>query len=162
MIELRLSEKSETDLLIAWLNDPEILYGFPMNNLFEVEDAAKVWISYAKSHRSAFTIFYQDRPVGMCMCYVHTFKKLRHQSLFSIVIDKSVRGKQIGSEALLKLMTIAKEDLGIEMLHLEVYEGNPAYRLYKRLGFTEYGRHPKFLKEKTGTYRDKILMQKWL
>ena len=56
---------------------------------------------------------------------------------------------------------LAKEEFHIELLHLEVYEGNPAIRLYERFGFVKYGEHPHFIKEE-GRYLSKILMQKLL
>ena len=55
----------------------------------------------------------------------------------------------------------AKNHFKIEILHLEVYQGNPAIRLYERLGFKEFGRQPKFIKI-GGEYLDKIMMQKEL
>ncbi|NGX26957.1 MAG: hypothetical protein K940chlam6_00884, partial [Chlamydiae bacterium] len=46
-----------------------------------------------------------------------------------------------------------------EMLHLEVYETNPAINLYRRLGFTEFGIQKKFIKE-DGRYMGKIFMER--
>ena len=57
------------------------------------------------------------------------------------------------------VMGQAKHTFGIQLLHLEVYEGNPAYNLYYRLGFRKYGKHEKFLKEADGSYHSKVLMQ---
>ena len=56
---------------------------------------------------------------------------------------------------------LAKERFKIEFLHLEVYEGNPAIRLYERLGFEKYGFQRAFVKDE-GKYLGKILMQKYL
>ena len=58
-------------------------------------------------------------------------------------------------------MKNAREKFDIEILHLEVYEGNPARRLYKRLGFTKFGEQRHFIKE-DGHYRAKVYMQKEL
>jgi putative acetyltransferase len=55
----------------------------------------------------------------------------------------------------------AKNQFKIEILHLEVYAGNPAIRLYERMGFKEFGRQPKFIKM-DGEYIDKVMMQKEL
>jgi len=59
-------------------------------------------------------------------------------------------------------MVLAKERFKIEFLHLEVYEGNPAIRLYQRLGFEQYGFQRQFVKDEDGKYLGKILMQKYL
>ena len=84
---------------------------------------------------------------------------MSHQCLFAIIVDEKFRGKGIGAKLLRELMTLAKERFKLELLHLEVYQGNPAINLYKRLGFKEYGIHRRFMKDK-GRYLDKILMQK--
>ena len=59
------------------------------------------------------------------------------------------------------LIEVAKEK-NIELLHLEVYAGNPARSFYEKFGFKKYGFQDKFIKEKKGTYVSKILMQKYL
>ena len=58
-------------------------------------------------------------------------------------------------------MKLAKNKFHIEVLHLEVYEGNPAKKLYDRLGFVQFGCHDHFIKEEQG-YLQKIFMQKQL
>jgi putative acetyltransferase len=101
-------------------------------------------------------------PCGLANLYIQPFKKFSHQCLFSIIVGEGFRGKGVGTALLKHLMKIAKEEFHIEILHLEVYDGNPAIHLYQRMGFKEYGRHPRFIKEENGTYVDKIFMQKEL
>ncbi|OGN54000.1 MAG: hypothetical protein A2098_03310 [Chlamydiae bacterium GWF2_49_8] len=73
-----------------------------------------------------------------------------------------MRGKGIGRRLLKEIEELAKEMFQIEILHLEVYEGNPAIHLYERAGFKRYGIEKHFIKEKEGQYRAKIMMQKEL
>ena len=49
-------------------------------------------------------------------------------------VREKVRGRGMGSEALAALIP-ALENAGVKALHLEVAEGNPAERIYKRAGF---------------------------
>ncbi|NNE87427.1 MAG: GNAT family N-acetyltransferase [Silicimonas sp.] len=49
-------------------------------------------------------------------------------------VREKVRGRGMGSEALAALIP-ALEGAGIKALHLEVADGNPAERIYKRAGF---------------------------
>ncbi len=86
---------------------------------------------------------------------------MAHQFLFAIIVDEKYRGKGIGAKLLRELMELAKERFKLEYIHLEVYQGNPAINLYRRLGFEQYGIHRRFMKDK-GRYLDKILMQKYL
>ena len=101
------------------------------------------------------------KPVGAALLYIQPYKKLAHQCLFSIIIDEVYRGKGIGTELLQALMKLGKEKFHLELLHLEVYEGNPAIGLYRKLGFTEFGGQKHFIKDKN-EYIGKILMQKKL
>jgi putative acetyltransferase len=59
-------------------------------------------------------------------------------------------------------MALAKETFKIELLHLQVYAGNPATRLYSRLGFKEFGRQNEWIKELDGTYTARIFMERTL
>lgn len=157
-LTIRISTDEDKSFLINWLTDPEVLPWFPLNNPREIEDAVKIWVGY-KEQGAAFTACINRVPCGMAVLYVHRYKKLKHQSLFAIIMDKNFRGKGIGSHLIKHLIKVGKQEFGLEILHLEVYEGNPAKKLYDRLGFQEYGRQPFFLKEPLGIYRTKINMQ---
>lgn len=49
-------------------------------------------------------------------------------------VREKVRGRGMGSEALASLLPALKQ-AGITALHLEIADGNPAERLYRRAGF---------------------------
>jgi ribosomal protein S18 acetylase RimI-like enzyme len=158
LVTLRVSIEEDKSFLANWLTDPDVLPWFPLNNAREIEDAVKIWVGY-KEQGSAFTACYDGIPCGMAVVYLQRYKKLKHQALFAIILDKNFRGKGIGSRLIEHLKKMGKEQFGLEILLLEVYEGNPAKNLYDRLGFQEYGRQPFFLKEPLGVYRTKINMQ---
>lgn len=159
-LEVRPSNLDEVGILKKWLDDPTILRWFPMLDAREIEDAVRIWMNYARLG-AAFTAALEGISVGMGVLYIQPYKKFSHQCLFAIVVDKNYRNRGIGKTLIETMMEQAKQKFGIEILHLEVYEGNPAFRLYERLGFKEYGRHPRFIKAEDG-YADKIMMQKEL
>ncbi len=159
-ITVRPAETEDAPYLKSWLMDPEILRGFPMANENEVDDSVRIWVSYAKQ-KAGVTVLVDGKQVGMANLYIQPFKKFAHQCLFSIIVESKERSKGIGTILLTELMRVAKEQFQIEILHLEVYDGNPAIRLYQRMGFKEYGRHAKFIKI-DDIYIDKILMQRAL
>lgn len=160
-LTVRNSEESDLVLLKKWLLEPGILRWFPMVNEYEVDDAIRIWKSYIPK-RSAFTMTYRDIPCGMVVLYLNSATKTAHQTLFAIIVDESYRKMGIGTSLMTHVIRQAKENFKIELLHLEVYEGNPGISLYEKLGFTQYGVHPRFLKEPSGEYLAKILMQKML
>jgi len=159
-ISIRFAEESDTQYLVNWLLQPGVLDWFPLEGLKEIEDAAKIWLSY-RQYEAVLTILVDGLPVGIANLYLQPYKKLSHQCLFAIIIDEKMRGKGIGTRLMQELMQLAKERFNITLLHLEVYEGNPAILLYEKLGFVVYGKQRHFVKETTG-YKTKILMQKLL
>lgn len=160
-VQIRISEEGDAPFLYRWLMDPLVLPWFPLDNAREVEDAVKIWLGY-KEMRAAYTASLEGVPCGMAVLYLHRYKKMLHQSLFAIIVDPAHRGRGIGTQIFERLKSDAKKQFHLEILHLEVYAGNPAKALYDRLGFVEYGRQEQFLKEKGNVYRDKINMQLYL
>jgi len=163
MISIRQAIESDQKYLVEWLLQPGVLEGFPLSDLREIEDAARIWMSYTKQG-AVLTALWDGVPCGIANLYLQPYKKLAHQCLFAIIIDEKYRGKGVGTMLMKELMALAKT-FGIELLHLEVYEGNPARRLYERLGFVQYGIQRHFVKEQTDgqkAYRAKVMMQKKL
>lgn len=159
-LTFRLTQMEDAPLLTLWLMEPEILCWFPMIDAKEVEDAVRIWIGYSRLE-AGLTAEWEGEPCGMANLYIQPYKKLRHTCLFSVIVRHDMRGKGIGKALLEHLMEHAKNRFHIEILHLEVYENNPAKRLYTRLGFKEFGRQAHFIKE-NGEYRGKTFMQKIL
>ncbi len=157
-LTIRLAVDSDQKYLVDWLLQPGVLEWFPLADLREVEDAARIWVGYNK-YGAVLTALWDSVPCGIANLYLQPYKKLAHQCLFAIIVDEKVRGKGVGTKLLEELMALAKERFHIELLHLEVYAGNPAIRLYERLGFEVYGTQRHFVKD-NGKYLDKILMQK--
>ena len=159
-LSIRFTEKADEARLIEWLQQPGVLRWFPLVDQREIEDAVSIWMSDALQE-GALTALWEGEPCGMAVLYLQSFYKLSHQCLFAIIVDEKRRGCGVGTRLLSELTALAKEKFQIELLHLEVYEGNPAIRLYEKAGFTKYGEHPKFIKEETH-YLSKIMMQKKL
>jgi RimJ/RimL family protein N-acetyltransferase len=159
-ITIRFGEEADQKYLIEWLLQPGVLEGFPLSDLREVEDAARIWMSYAK-YNAVLTALWDGVPCGIANLYLQPYSKLSHQCLFAVIVDEKHRGKGIGKKLLDELTALAKERFKIEILHLEVYENNPAVRLYERQGFARYGFQKHFVKDQ-GKYLGKIMMQKTL
>jgi len=157
-ISIRPVEDDDAILLKKWLNDPKILCWFPMINEVEIDDAVRIWISYSKAGAGLMAL-YHGRPCGLFNLYIQPFKKIAHNCLFSIIVDGEMRGRGIGTVLIEQGQILAKEKFAIDLLLLEVYEGNPARRLYERMGFSNYGEQKHFVKQE-GKYLSKIFMQK--
>jgi ribosomal protein S18 acetylase RimI-like enzyme len=99
-------------------------------------------------------------PAGMSTLYLQPYQKFAHQCLFAIIVDENHRNKGIGKALLERTMEAAKNRFKIEVLHLEVYEGNPALRLYESEWASKSMERSRGLSKLNGEYLDKILMQK--
>lgn len=161
VVQMRYSKESDASFIKKWLLQPKVLRGFPLCNEREIDDAIRIWMEHVP-YKSSLTALYKKEPCGACNLYFNRVKKLSHQALFVIIVDQKYWREGIGTLLMRALEKMAKEGFGIEILHLEVYEDNPAIRFYEKLGFTHYGTHPQFLKEREGVYLNKVLMQKVL
>jgi putative acetyltransferase len=157
-LSIRPSKEEEASILTTWIAQPDDLRWFPMTDQREIDDAVRIWAGYARMG-AAFTAEYEGKIAGMAVLYLQPYQKMSHHCLFAIVVDAKHRNLGIGKALIEHFEKVARDQFHIEIIHLEVYENNPAIHLYERLGFKEYGRHPRFLKE-NGKYICKILMQK--
>lgn len=157
---IRYTEPSDGEYLLKWLSEPGITKWFPCEEKIEIEDTVRMLMNFSK-WKCSLTIEVDKKPVGVALLYLHAYKKIAHQCLFGIIMDKDYRGKGLGTQLMHNLFHLAKNNFKIEVLYLEVFEGNPAISLYRRLGFTEVGYQKHWIKDKDG-YLPKITMEKIL
>lgn len=160
-LTLRYTTPQDAEYLKKWLSDIGVGHWFPMAAEPEIDHAVRCWISFSKL-RSSLTCEVNGKPVGLVTLYIQAYRKLAHQTEFGIILDKEWRNKGIGSFLMHNILRLAKENFGIELLHLQVYADNPAIRLYKRFGFREFGRQTHWLKEEDGQYRARLFMERFL
>lgn len=159
-LELRYTMFSDAEYLKTWLLEPGILKGFPMIDQLEVEDAVKHWVGFSK-YKSSLTATIDGVPCGVATLCLMPYRKLAHQCLLSIIVGGGYRNKGVGTLLMNNLLHLAKNYFQMEVIYLEVYEGNPAISLYERFGFHEIGLQKHFMKE-NGEYIGKIIMERIL
>ena len=88
--------------------------------------------------------------------------KYRHRAYFGMSILADYCELGLGSAMMETAIAQAKEN-GFEQIELGVFEDNPrAIHLYEKYGFEKYGVQPRAFKLKDGTYRDELIMVKFL
>jgi len=162
MGELRPTLASDVQFLIdTFVNEPEIISGFPMTNEAEIKDSCNIWMEMALKGMG-LTMEIDGQIAGLITLYVPLYKKLAKTSLFSIVVSKSFRRQNVGTRLIHAIEKLGKEKYGLKIIHLEVYEKNEAaIKLYTKLSYQYVGSQEKFIKEE-GRYFSKILMEKRL
>lgn len=68
------------------------------------------------------------------------------------------RGRGIGSALMHRVRDLARQEMGLEQLHIAVRAGLGLEAFYGRLGWREIGRWPGGLRVAPGDDRDEILM----
>ena len=71
-LTIRLGEESDQKYLVEWLLQPGVLEGFPLSDLREIEDAARIWISYAK-YEAVLIAEWDGVPCGIANLYQNFF-----------------------------------------------------------------------------------------
>ncbi len=160
-LAVRYTEPDDAPFLREWLSQPSTLRWFAMCDEVEIDDSVKRWIGFAR-YKCSLTATMDGVPCGIATLYLQPYRRLAHQSEFGIMVGKEHRGYRVGEFLMNSLMDLAKHTFRIELLHLTVYGDNPAIRLYRRLGFQEYGRQSRWLKNLDGTYSQRVFMERLL
>lgn len=160
-LTVRYTEPGDAPYLKQWLLDPEAAHGFPMADELEVEDSVVRWIAFSR-FKCSLTVLKDGVPCGIATLFLQPYKRLIHQCEFGIIVGSGYRNMGVGSFLLNALLHLAKEKFHIELIHLHVFEGNPANRLYERFGFKVFGRQEGWGKTATGEPRTRLFMQRKL
>ncbi|MFS8563575.1 MAG: GNAT family N-acetyltransferase [Rhabdochlamydiaceae bacterium] len=75
------------------------------------------------------------------------YKKVAHHCLAKVIVDPKWQRQGIGSSLVRNLKHLAKNYFRLEMMDIEVFEGNPLIELLQKEGFHEVFRQEKFVKE---------------
>jgi RimJ/RimL family protein N-acetyltransferase len=157
---VRYTEARDAKYLREWFFEPGILRWFPMLDETEIDDAVYRWIGFSK-FRCSLTAEYNNIPCGIVTLYLQPYKKLAHQCEFGIIVSKEMRGKGVGTALMNDVIYLAKEHFHIELLHLQVYDDNPAISLYRRFGFKDFGNQTHWIKDK-GEYVSRLFMERFI
>lgn len=139
----------------------DLLLSYPDEITFTVEMEAEFLKGKADSEREIEIIADVDGkiagtagfgPVGGCY-------KVRHRAEFGISVDKEYWGLGIG-KALMEACIECARAADFKQLELNVLaENERALSMYRRAGFTEFGRDPKGFNSRTSGYKEIVYMR---
>src|SRR6202044_1515485 len=129
--DLRYTYATDQVYLKQWLELPGMLHWFPMGGDKEVEDAVQCWIGFSR-YQASLTAMIGDEPCGIGTLFLMPYRKIAHHALFKLVVDPKHQHKGIGSSLLKNLKHLAKNYFHLDLIHIEVFEGNPFIRLLQQ------------------------------
>ena len=158
--DIRYTYLTDTFYLKKWLAAPGVLHWFPMSEEKEVEDAVQCWMGYCR-YDSSITATIEGVPCGIGTLFLMPYRKVAHHALFKVIVAPEHQNKGIGTALVKNLKHLAKTYFQLELIHIEVFEGNPLLHILKKLDFQEFGRQERFVKE-GDKYFSRILMETYL
>lgn len=155
--DIRYSRIDDIEALRFWLKTEGILHWYPPSDDEELENFIRIWIGFTRFSAS-LTATYQDKPVGMACLYLMPYRKVAHQALFQIIVDPDHQRMGVGKALVRNLKHLAKSYFRLELLNVEILDESPLIPLLSGLGFVEFVRQEKYVKEE-GKYYPRILME---
>lgn len=164
MIELRsLQEKDARQAILlcrAVSGETLNMMRYPDEWTISLEKEAALLKSTADDPKALMLgAFWEGKLVGMGnFAPAHPADRARHRARLGICVLRAYWGRGIGAAMMQTLIDAAKMT-SLEQLELDVVSTNEsAIHLYKCFGFVEFGRHPRMMKYRDGTYADTVLM----
>ncbi|MFH1809656.1 MAG: GNAT family protein [Pseudomonadota bacterium] len=152
-VDLRPLQETDASRIRRWMADLELLRFtvqvpgadyLPVRPYLPAEADRYLHEMRTAPGRQAFAIELDGQHVGNTGLKNIDLKR-RVAECFIEIGEPWARGQGVGHRAMQKLMAVAFDELGLEVLWLGVFEFNlPAIRLYQRLGFQPgplYGEH---------------------
>lgn len=129
----------------------------------EVRYLSTLFVSIEFLNKVYLACFVNNQLAGVCSIErsFHHRTRAQHVGILGLTIDKQFRGEGIGYELTKATIEEARKALpNITLVTLNVFSENDiAINLYKKLGFSEYGRLPKGLLH-NGRHMDLVEMCK--
>jgi GNAT superfamily N-acetyltransferase len=139
--------------------------GFPFLPVDESEvrrAASELRLSLNEDYRLLVAVA-EDELIGWLVLRMNNTPLTRHWGTLSRVqTGLPHRGTGCGAALVQEAQRVARDELGLEELHIEVRAGQGLEEFYMRMGYEVVGRWPGALRLSPGDTRDEVLMLKVL
>ena len=144
------------------VNENALIGAVKKKNMKQEKDWIKKLMQEIKN-KNSFCIFVEinGKYIGSCQLKRKPIEATNHIAVIGISLDRDYRKLGIGERLMKTSMNLAKKHMNIEIIWLDYFKGNPAAKLYIKLGFKECGWFPK-MRKKGKIYHDGIIMYKFL
>ena len=135
---INLKTDIDSHLAWTWRNNPEIWRWCRQYTLISPAEQND-W--YAKMQKDPAVKMFNVRDVveSVGVCGFTSIDRHNRNAEFSLYISPTYQGKGFGELALRTLVRHGFEDWGFERIWGEVFEDNPAMKMFERVGFVKEG-----------------------
>ena len=145
-LDIRYTFVTDGSYLRQWLYQPDVLKWFPVSTEKEIDDAIQCWMGYCR-YSCSLTATINNVPCGIGTLFLMPYRKVAHQAVFKVVVDPKWQKKGIGESLIRNLKHLAKNYFRLDLIGIEMFEGNPILSLLKKQGFQEIYRQENYLKD---------------
>lgn len=156
-LDVRYTYVTDIGKLREWVSNPSALQWFPMKTEKEIEDALQCWIGFCR-WSSSLTVTINHVPCAIGTLFLMPYRKVAHQALFKVIVDPKWQRRGIGTTLVRNLKHLAKNYFHLDLLAIEIFEGNPIKALLEKQEFKEIFIQDHFVKEDS-LYRARIYME---
>ena len=153
--------KEVLDIFNLTHSQTDYLLSYPDENNFTVDEEREFLIKKLESKNEIEICAIVDSKIVATagINAVGNLFKIKHRAEFGIGIDKEYWNLGIGKELTTACIECAKK-AGYKQLELNVVsENSAAIYIYKKLGFSEYGRNPKGFFSRENGWQEIVLMR---
>jgi len=145
-LDIRYTFVTDGSYLRQWLYQPDVLKWLPVSTEKEIDDAIQCWMGYCR-YSCSLTATLHNVPCGIGTLFLMPYRKVAHQAIFKVVVDPKWQKKGIGEALIRNLKHLAKNYFRLDLIGIEIFEGNPILSLLKKQGFQEIYRQENYIKD---------------
>ena len=166
MMEIVIRFPKKTEAFAIWkffnkvIRETEFLFRVTPVSLEEERKWLAGMIRGSKHNNRVYLVAECGKAIIGSVSITREAEASRHVGDYGICILQEYTGLGIGTKLTKCAIKLAKSDMKLEIIKLNVYSKNKiALNLYKKMGFIRAGKIPKGVKKKSG-YMDNIIMYK--
>lgn len=143
-VSLRRLRDEDVENTFKWRNDPRI-YKWTRQNAPLHWGAHQAWFANQWADKSLSMFMVQDKELrGVGVVGLTDIDPVNRHAEFSCYIAPDEHGQGFGESSLKTLFDYGFKVLGLNMIWGETFDGNPAARLFEKIGMGITGKRPDF------------------
>jgi RimJ/RimL family protein N-acetyltransferase len=135
-------EKRRIEVYRTWRNRPEIRKWCRQYDLISERDQ-ELWFEWQNDDPNTHMFEVMEVPDkiydGIGVCGLTSCDLINRRAEFSLYIAPTYQGEGLGSKALKALLLFGFNSLNLNLIWGECFDGNPALKMFEKLGFQSDG-----------------------